>query len=587
MDFDWSKLDRLDELMATGTASSLASSKQALGEFRTEITTLLTNWTRTSEAQAEAVVTSAMLTSELERTQAQLRDEVAVRKRAEVTFQSLLRLTSSATGTSYFKKLATGLADALGPTFILVAQIDGLSAHTLAVWSKGKIASDFCYELEGTPCAQVGRGVTCRHHADVQTLFPDDHLLKEMGIESYLGVPLRAPDGTIRGLIVVLDTQPREDLEQATEIVELFADRASVELLRMETDMHLVEAKEAAEDASRSKSSFLAMISHEIRTPLNGILGMTSMLLLDPSLSAEHRGLIDTTHRSGQVLLRVLNDVLDFSKMEAGELEIVHDAFDPEQLVEEVVALYDHRSAPRSLSCVAWAEASVPALVSGDESRIRQVLGNLVGNATKFTSSGEVCVVVRGTGDGTTLEFEVRDTGIGIDERALRKIFEPFSQADGSMSRQFGGTGLGLSISRQLIEMMGGEIGVESELGKGSRFWFRLPLEPVDAAINDAARMPLQTWAAIASDTSALNGRRVLLVEDNPVNSAVATRMLERLGCEVEVAGNGLESLEHLEAADFDVILMDCQMPIMDGFEATERIRQSQATEPRSRRSSR
>ena len=327
-------------------------------------------------------------------------------------------------------------------------------------------------------------------------------------------------------------------------------------------------ALHAAEAAGRARLQFLANMSHEIRTPLNGILGM-AQLLETGALDAAQRHRVDAIRASGQHLLVLINDILDFSKLDAGKLEIFPEPFEVRRLPREVTDLMSARAQEKGLGLSMTVAPDVPEWLTGDAGRIKQALNNLISNAVKFTDSGGVQVAVglvgaAGTEGCVTVRFAVRDSGPGIAGADQARLFQMFSQVDGSPTRRHGGTGLGLAISRQLVELMGGRIGCESRPGQGATFWFELPLA--------AAAAPVAAPAAGEPQTQSVFSGRVLLVEDNAVNSEIAMAMLARMGIEADLAEDGLAALRAAERASFDLILMDCQMPNMDGFEATRRM---------------
>ncbi len=405
------------------------------------------------------------------------------------------------------------------------------------------------------------------------------------------------------------------------------------EIARRTADMK--RAMDAAEAATRAKSEFVANMSHEIRTPMSAIIGFTDILLRRGDLGKEQLRYAQVIRSSANTLLALINDVLDFSKIEAGKMELSCVDFEPRAFVEDVVAMLSPKAAAKGLTFVCEVDPNVPQGLHGDPGRLRQILTNLTSNAIKFTEKGEVVVRIARSSDPAPepstlatergqclLKFSVRDSGLGIPPDRMERLFKSFSQVDASTTRKYGGTGLGLAIAKQLAELVGGQIGVQSEPGVGSTFWFTARLElsrgpdehgmpmssmsrseddPRDAdathhagsvarvegdapAAAPAAASKSATGSAVAANTAgeaqthSLRGVRVLLAEDNEVNQEVAREVLMDAGCRIDVVSNGAEAVRavegHLRQDRYDVVLMDCQMPELDGFEAARRIRE-------------
>ncbi len=520
---------------------------------------------------------------------AELEREVAERRQAQQEIQRLSRqnaLILDSAGEGIFGLDTEGRVAFINPAAarMIGREVDELiGALSHAVFQHTRVDGTPYPREECPNYAAFKDGAV--HHVEDEVFWKKDGT--SFPVE-YTSTPIRE-DGKLTGAVVVFrDITERKQTadrlhEQATLLaaknVELEARRE--QLLAQQEDLltanrSLEAAKEAAEAGSRAKGEFLANISHELRTPMNGIMGMTE-LVLGTELAAEQRQHLETVMQCSESLLRLLNDILDCSKIEAGKMELDVVDFDLTSVIDGVVDLLGRRAVDKGLELISHVQAGVPPRLRGDPARLRQILVNLVGNAIKFTERGEVVVSVQG-GDPSdhpgTLLFSVRDTGIGIPSDRQGIIFDSFTQADGATTRKYGGTGLGLAISKQLVELMGGSIWVESDVGRGSTFHFQVRLERGDSAPDRTVK---PAASALAPEPM-LGGRRVLIVDDNATNRRILQAILTASGCACESACGGTEALESLRAAaadghPFDVVVLDIQMPGMDGYQVEQAIR--------------
>ena len=480
-------------------------------------------------------------------------------------FSTLVMATSSVYGENFFQILVHELAKIFNADYVIVAALndeDVEKVKTLAVCEDGNLIDNFVYDLAGTPSGNVVGKPLYFYPKDVRVKFPKDKMLIDMSIDSYLGVSVIDSNNDILGLIAVLNKRPMEVSPDLKATIELFARRAGMEIERLKLMESLHKAKQSAEIAGEAKSTFLATMSHEIRTPMSGIIGMTE-LLLDTELSTEQSEYAETVYSCGNSLLTILNDILDFSKIESGKMKMEHVDFDLHAAVDDIIDVFAIKiEEKKEFDFFCYTDPQIPSLLRGDPGRLRQVLVNLIANAIKFTNEGEVTINIKldkETKSHATVRFDIIDTGIGIPEDMKNSIFQSFLQLDSSTTREYGGTGLGLAISKQIVELMGGQIGVESQEGKGSTFWFTVTFEKQFVVQHGN---PLEI-----RDIEYL---RILIVDDNSTNRRIFGAYLDSWHCRFAEAVSAKEAMQKLRTAfsegdPFKIALLDYCMPNVDG----------------------
>ncbi len=505
--------------------------------------------------------------------------DISERKKNEKVTETILNISASALATQtlsdFFEVIHKELSRIINTRNLFIALYDKeKDTLNFPLHMDEKDGSETFREV---PARKTLSGYVIRHGKPVRLKEEEMLALEQQGefdkvgtqSKIWLGVPLEVDNETI-GIISIQDYNDEEAFtNNDLKILRIISNQIALAIKHKQAQELLRMAKEKAEENARFKEQFLSTMSHEIRTPLNAIIGMTR-LLADTDPTPGQINYIKALETSGNNLLRLINDILDFSKLEAGKMIIEEIAFDPAEQIGILASSYRYIAEEKGLKFLVDIDENIPARLRGDPTRINQILTNLIGNAIKFTHEGSVTLSLHLTeeqDDHCLLEYAVTDTGIGIPEEKLENIFESFTQADKATTRKYGGTGLGLSISQKLAELLNSHIEVSSQVGKGTRFSFRLRMNKIKTTGSGYKKDDMQEIIL------SLRGKKVLIAEDNALNRIVAIKSMKDWGMEIDPCENGREALEKVQKNNYDVILMDLQMPVMDGYEATRAIR--------------
>lgn len=514
----------------------------------------------------------------------QLEKELVAYKEREELINKFFSLDLYKLGQGFFDKAVELLSHLLGADYAFIGRLDSEgTVSTISFYACGKIAANFSYQLAGSPCSNVIEKGACVYPSGVAELFPEDKPLKEMGIESYIGVLLRTTDREPIGILTILSKRPFKNTELAESFLLMFAGRASAEmehyeyrarlqsqnlsLKRQQED--LIEARERAEKNERLKTAFLANMSHEIRTPLNAIIGFSSLLRDTQTTPEEHDEYLDHIQVRGGDLLTLVENVIDLSSIEADAVELSISEFHLTEFLEQIRRQFEAlaQASGKDIRISLLLDSELPQTLHADKGRLNQCLTNLVGNAFKFTSHGSIKIECCHEAD--SLRFSIRDTGPGIPLELREKIFDRFVQADNSTTRKHGGSGLGLAITKQLVELMGGQISLlNSSPQTGSVFTFTLPL-PFASNSQGSTKQP-----AVNSPESGTSFKKLLVVEDDQFNRMVLKKLLQAEGATVDCVDNPADAISFCEKTDdLDAVFIDVHMPGGSGLDCTREIR--------------